>query len=122
MSNGTEAEAGHLVGFPISPELHARVREVLSILREAESASDHASELARVVAELTDTGLGYYFLRPVEVAGMGRISQATAKVGIASAGKGIPMIVRRVLSSASDEELLALADFVETLLVELVPE
>ena len=121
MSNEAEPGSEQLVAFPISPDLHARVREVLAALRDAERASDLAPELAKIVTEMTDRGLGYYFLRPLEVAGMGRISQATAKVGIASAGRGIPLIVRKILSSASDEELLALAEFVESLLVGPAP-
>lgn len=118
----SEPEPQHLVAFPVSSELHARVIEVVSALREAERASDRVSELVEVVVEMTDRGLGYYFLRPLELAGIGRISRATAKVGIASASKGIPLIVKRVLASASDEELLALADFVEGLLVEVSPD
>lgn len=113
-----ESESGARVAFPISAELRDRIRLVLDTLREAEKPSDHASELTEVVVEMTNRGLGYYFLQPLKEAGMGRISQATAKVGIASAGKGIPMIVKRVLASASDDELLALTEFVESLLVE----
>lgn len=122
MSSETENDYGSLVAFPITRELSERVRETLRDLRAAKRASDRASELAEMVVEMTDRGLGYYFLYPLEVAGIGRISRATAKVGIASASKAIPLIVKRVLGSASDEELLALADFVEGLLVEGVSD
>jgi hypothetical protein len=121
MTDSPELEVEHLVAFPIPRDLHERVTGVVAALREAESASERRSELVEIVSEMTDRGLGYYFLRPLEEAGMGALSQATAKVGLASASKGIPMIVKRVLASASDEELLSLADFVESLLVEVEP-
>jgi hypothetical protein len=122
MPEGTDFEAEHLVAFPISGDLHERIHGVLARLREAERPSERVSELIDVVVEMTDRGLTHYFLTPLEVAGVGRISQATAKVGLASVGKGLPLVIRKVLSSASDEELLALADFVEDLLVETTAE
>lgn len=121
MSSPSELEPEHLVAFPISPELYERVTGIVEVLRAAEKASDHMAELAEIIAEMTDRGLGYYFLRPLDEAGMGAISRGTAKVGIASLSKGIPLIVKRVLGSASDQELLAVADFMERLLVELEP-
>ena len=87
-------------------------------MREAAEPSDVAPELVDLIVELTNEGLGQYFVRPLEVAGVGRLSLATAKMGIASAGKGIPIVIRRVIGAASDEELLELVGFMEELVVE----
>ena len=59
----------------------------------------------------------YYFLKPLKDAGMGRMSLATAKIGLASARQGLPVIVRRILSSASDEQILEIADSLDSMLV-----
>lgn len=106
------------LAFPISRELRERIAEIALSIRGSEDPSEHVPELVELIVDLTNQGLGHYFLHPLEVAGVGMMSLATAKIGIASAGKGIPMVVRRVIRSASDEELLALVDFMEELVVE----
>lgn len=110
------------LAFPISDEQRDRVTEVAQAIREAEDPSEHVPELVALVVELTNQGFGLYFLRPLEVAGVGMLSMATAKVGIASASKGVPIVIKRVIGSASDEELLGLADYMEALVVEVPPQ
>lgn len=107
------------MAFPISAEQRDRVRDVARAVREADEPSHAMLDLVDLVVDLTHEGLGHYFLRPLEVAGVGRLSLATAKIGIESASKGIPLVIRRVLGAASDEELLGLADFMEELVVEV---
>ena len=117
MTDPTDRHQAYLA-FPISQEQRDRVREVAGAMREADNPSEIVPEFVALVVELTHEGLGQYFVRPLEVAGVGRLSLAAARMGIASAGKGIPIVIRRVIGSASDEELLELVNFLEDLVVE----
>lgn len=118
MTNSADDLQAYLA-FPIPSELRRRISEVVHAVRSSEAPSEQVSDLVDLVVDLTNRGLGHYFLHPLEVAGVGMVSLATAKVGIASAGKGIPLVVRRVLRSASDEELNEIVDFMEELVVEV---
>ena len=106
------------VAFRIPHETHRQMAETIEIVRASNHPRDHSTELIDVVLELTELGLTYYFLKPLEVAEMGMMSLATAKIGLASARQGLPVIIRRIVGSASDEQILRLVDFMDSLLIE----
>ncbi len=113
----TTDQPGARFAFEVPPELAARIAAVVDKLRADDDRKQHLPELLKVVLGLTETGLHYYFLYPLELAKVGLVSRSAAKVGIAAAGKGIPVIVRRVVGSMSDDQLLAVADFIDRMLV-----
>ncbi len=106
-----------LVAFEISPELRQRVEAALAELRAAPDPKTCVPELVGTVLEMTDVGLDYFYLRPLEEVEAGLVARSTAKIGIAAAGKSLPLIVRRVVGSLSKEQLLELADVIEGMLV-----
>jgi len=106
-----------LVAFEISPELRQRIEAALAELRAAPDPKTCVPELVEAVLEMTAVGLDYFYLRPLEAIQAGLVLRSTAKVGIAAAGKGLPIIVRRVVGALSKEQLLVLADVIEGLLV-----
>ena len=105
------------LAFELPPELLARTEEIVAKLRSAEDRRDHAHELIEIVLELTRAGLDAYYFQPLELAGVGFAGRSTAKAGIAAGAKGISVIVRRVLGSMTDEQLLAVADFMDSILI-----
>ncbi len=110
-------EPGARFAFAVPGELAARTEAVVAKLRADDDRKQHLPELVKVVLELTATGLHYYFLYPLELAKVGLVSRSAAKVGIAAAGKSIPVIVRRVIGSMSDDQLLEVAEFLDRMLV-----
>ena len=119
-AEGQEAP-GARFAFAVAPELAARTEAVIDKLRASEDRKQHVAELVEVVLELTEAGLHFYYLHPLELAGVGLVSRSAAKVGIAAAGKGIPIIVRRVVGSMSDDQLLRIAEFIDRMLVREPP-
>ena len=117
-ADGVRPEAGRaFFAFELSPELLARTEAIIDKLRSAEDRRARLQELIAVVLELTETGLDAYYLKPLELAEVGFASRSAAKVGVAAAGKGIPVIVRKVLGKMSDEQLLTVADFMDGILI-----
>ena len=104
----------HLVAFSIDAGLERRIREVLESIRQAEDKTAHAREVAEIVVEMTRTGLDYYYLLPLEQARVGFVDLNAARVGIASAGRSLPLIVNRILRNLSSDQLQVVADHVES--------
>ncbi len=112
---------GARFAFAVPPELAARTAAVVEKLRADDDRKQHLPELVKVVLELTETGLHYYFLYPLELAKVGLVSRSAAKVGIAAAGKSIPMMVRKIVGAMSDAQLLKIAEFMDGLLIRQEP-
>lgn len=108
---------GARVAFRISPELLERAETALQQVRENPTRPPHVDALVTVILELTDSGLDYYFLEPLRRIEAGAMSMASARLGIAAAGRGLPTIIRRVVASLDEQQILALADFLDELLV-----
>ena len=116
MTSNSSGTSGRLA-FRISPELLARAEAALEAVRGDPTHPPHVKELVAVILELTDTGLDYYFLEPLRRVRIGTVGMSTARLGIAAAGRSIPPIVRRVLTSMDEEQILEIADFLDELLI-----
>jgi hypothetical protein len=111
------AKNSNRVAFCVSPELMTRAEASLQALRRDPEHPSHVKELVAVVLELTENGLDYYFLEPLRRARVGAMGMAPARLGIATAGRAISPLVRRVMSSLDKEQILSIADFVDELLI-----
>ncbi|MGB3565210.1 MAG: hypothetical protein WBH85_11915 [Thermoanaerobaculia bacterium] len=106
------------LSFPLSAELRQQTLETIAQLRESTDRRRHLPLLSDLISDLTEAGLEYYFVHSLQRAGVGMIGVSTAKLGIASTSKGIPMVINNVVKMMSDEQLAAVADFIEEALIE----
>ena len=116
MSDASESRAD-LVAYQISPELMAEAQEALAAVREDPAEEANVETLLEVVLELTDRGMDFYYLEPLRRARVGTVTASAARLGIAAAGRSIPPIIRRVISSLDEEQLLSIVDFLDEILV-----
>ena len=112
----------NLVAFQISPELMARAEAALAAVREEPAQGPAVEELVEVVVEMTDRGMDFYYLEPLRRAEAGAMTTSAAKIGIAAAGRGIPAIIRRVVRSLDEEQILSIADFIDEILVRVAAD
>ena len=112
----------NLVAFQISPELMERAEEALAAVRRDPAREDNVEELIDVVLEMTDRGMDFYYLEPLRRAEAGAMTTSAARLGIAAAGRGIPAIIRRVVRSLDEEQILSIADFIDEILVRVPGE
>jgi len=105
------------VAFEISSELRQRAETVVSNLRSDPEKQKHVPELVEVVLAMTDRGLHYYFLHPLEEAGVGVVTRKAVALALGTAGRTLPMVVRKTVKSLNDDQLLSIADFVDHILV-----
>lgn len=88
-----------------SPALRTRTNKVLAAIDRDEDATRHSDVLSSLVVELTDAGLDYYFLRPLQQAKVGFVARQTASLGMGGALRVMSPIIRRILAGANTGQL-----------------
>jgi hypothetical protein len=102
--------------FYHSKDLRTKTLAVLDAIDKADDATEHSDGLADVVLELTETGLTYYFLKPVQAAKGGFLSTQTTKVGIGGILRVMGPVVRRVLGGMNHDQLLEVSRHIRALM------
>lgn len=121
MATRTEFGGGK-VAYEISPELRARVLQAVEEVRRDPSDEGNVGELVDVVVELTDCGLEYFFLYPLEQAAVGLVTRKGVELALGATGRTLPPVVRRTVRSLTEEQLLHIAEFIEHMLVPPGPD
>jgi len=106
------------VAFEIPGDLRKRAAAVAQRIRADSDKKQHVSELIDVVVAMTDRGLHYYFLHPLEEAGVGAMTRGAVDLAIGTAGRALPVVVRRTVGSLSDEQLVSIAGFLDHILIQ----
>ena len=81
------------------------MESVLARIEGDDDATRHASALSSVVVELTETGLDYYFLRPLQESKFGFVARQTANLGVSGTLRVMSPIIGRILASADTPQL-----------------
>lgn len=102
--------------FYHSKALRTRTLEVLEALESAEDATSYRDELSDVVLELTEDGLAYYFVKPVEAAKVGFMAQKTTTMGISAILRVMGPVVRRVIGGMDASQLLTVSRHIRHLM------
>lgn len=102
--------------FYHSKALRARTLSVLEALETTGDATDHRDALAEVVLELTEAGLTYYFIKPVQAAKVGFMAEKTTKLGIAGILRVMGPVARRVIGGMSADQLLSVSAHIRHLM------
>ena len=116
MESPIDTEIGW-VAFEIPGELRQRAEAIVEQIRTDPDKRLHTPELIEVVLAMTDRGLHYYFLHPLEEAGVGVVTRKTVALAIGTAGRTLPVVVRKTINSLKDSQLLSLAEFIDHILI-----
>jgi len=102
--------------FYHSRTLRTRTLAVLDALETAEDATSQREALAEVVLELTETGLAYYFVKPVQAAKVGYMAEQSTKLGIAGILRLMGPVTRRVIGGMNAQQLRSVSDHIRHLM------
>lgn len=105
------------LGFVLPPELADEALATIAKIRADPAEAESRKALVANVLRLTDAGLRAYYVEPLERAGVGVLGLATAKLGIRTARQGISTIANKLLGGMKAEQLLSIADSMESMLV-----
>lgn len=109
-------EHGPSLRFYLGADLYRRTDALLTCLEQEDKPTRHAAAFAELVNELTDAGLGYFFVEPLKQANAGFMAQKTAQLGMASVAKIAKPIVRKLITGLDDQQLRAVGAYVRRIL------
>ena len=107
---------GPFLRFYHSPSLRAKTLAVLETLEQAEDGRQHRGALADVIVELTDSGMDYFFLRPLKLAKAGFFTQQSANLGMAATTRVLASVIRNIIGGMDNPQLLSVCSYVRELM------
>jgi len=96
--------------FYHSEELHQKTILVLTTLESAKDPTVHRAALAELAIELTNSGLHYYFIKPLKVAKAGLILEQSASIGMAGVQQVMATVIRNIIGRMDGPQLLSVGD------------
>jgi len=102
--------------FYHSRALRAKTLSVLDALEAADGATTQREALADLVLELTETGLEYYFVKPVRAAKVGFVAEQSTRLGIAGILRVMGPVARRVIGGMDTDQLLSVSKHIRHLM------
>lgn len=102
--------------FYHSKNLRANTLAVLATLEQAQDCTRYSNALTDIVMELTDSGLDYYFMRPLKIVNMGFVIEQSAQLGMASVKRVIAPVIRNVIGHMDAQQLLSVCAYVRQLM------
>ena len=102
--------------FYHSESLRAETLAVLTTLEEANDRTKYRGALADVVVQLTDSGMEYYFLRPLKLAKVGFFVQQSANLGMSATTGVLASVIRNIIGRMDGPQLLAVCSHIRQLM------
>ena len=102
--------------FYHSKSLRAQTLAVLTTLEKAEDKKEHRDALADIVVALTDSGMDYYFLRPLKIAKAGFLTEQSANLGMAATTRVLGSVIRNIIGRMDDPQLLSVCSYIRQLM------
>jgi hypothetical protein len=102
--------------FYHSKSLRAKTLAVLTTLEQAEEGTEYRNALADIVVELTDSGMDYFFLRPLKIAKAGFFTEQSANLGMAATTNILGSVIRSIIGRMEGPQLLAVCSYIRQLM------
>jgi hypothetical protein len=102
--------------FYHSESLRAKTLAVLTNLEKSKDSTKHRDDLAELVVDLTDSGMEYYFLRPLRLAEVGFFVEQSANLGMSATTGVLASVIRNIIGSMNHAQLLTVCSFIRQLM------
>ena len=108
----------HWVGAPIPPALAHEAIALVAAMRDGSLPHSETERVIKVVVRMTGASLEYYFVRPVDVLGLGMTARKVANFGTSSMVKTLNFGLGKMLHRVSHKQWLQIADLIDEALIE----
>src|SRR5579863_3504371 len=115
-SGKTKPASKPFLRFYHSESLRAKTLGILHDIEAAKDGTGYRNALADVVDELTDSGMDYFFLRPLKIADVGFITQQSANLGMAATTRVLGSVIRNVIGRMDHPQLITVCSYVRQLM------
>lgn len=101
------------LGFPIPKHIDEKLHAVLAKVNTTEEKSKYAMDIYDVVVDLSDAGLDYFFMKPLEEAKIGRIKLRAIAFAIKTGKKGILSVGKGIIKAMNDKQIEVVTNMLE---------
>src|ERR1035437_6895370 len=116
LAKASSPSAQPFIRFYHSKSLRAKTLAVLPTLEKAKDSTQHRDALADIVVELTDSGMEYYFLRPLKLAKAGFFVEQSANLGMAATTRLLGSVIRNIIGHMDNPQLLTVCGYIRQLM------
>ncbi|MBK6324113.1 hypothetical protein [Candidatus Aalborgicola defluviihabitans] len=102
--------------FSHSEALRTKTLDVLTTLEQSDDPTAHRDALAKLVVELNDVGMKFYFMEPLKLAKPGFLVEQSANLGMAGAIQVIGSVVRKIIGRMEAPQLLSVCASIRQLM------
>ena len=102
--------------FYHSASLREKTLAVLTALEKAKDPTKHRDALATIVVELTDSGMEYFFLRPLKLAKAGFFVEQSASLGMSATTAVLGTVIRNMIGGMDGPQLLTVCSYIRQLM------
>lgn len=103
--------------FYHSKGLRQKTLSVLRALEQAQDATEHRDALADVIVELMNSGMDYYFMKPLKLAKAGFIVQQSANLGLAGVRQVMGSVIRNIIGRMDSPQLRSVCGSIRQLML-----
>ncbi len=111
-----EPGAKPFLRFYHSEALRNKTLSLLDAIERARDATTHREALADLVAELTNAGLDYFFLKQLKLAEPGFLVEQSAKLGMVGTQQLMGSVIRQVIGRMEGPQLLSVCGSIRQLM------
>jgi len=94
--------------FYHSLELHEKTIRMLDTLESARDPTAHRTAFAELAVELTNSGLHYYFIKPLKDSNAGFMLEQSASMGMVGVQQVIGTVIRNIIGRMDAPQLLSI--------------
>jgi hypothetical protein len=102
--------------FYHSESLRAKTLAVLTTVEKAKDKTKHSDALSDIVVQLTESGMEYYFLRPLKLAKVGFFVEQSANLGMAATTRVLASVIRNMIGGMDGPQLIAVCGYIRQLM------
>ncbi len=107
------------IAFPIPEDLRNRMLETLEEFRHSQDTQGYADRLMDLVDEISEHGMSFFFLHPVQMVGMSSVAQKTIGATINTGKKAVMGVSRQLARRLDEDQLRTISEFLQSLVVEV---
>jgi hypothetical protein len=101
--------------FYHSTALRAKTNVVIAALETGPEHPQQGAAMAALVTELIETGMDYFFLKPLKLAQVGFVAEQSARLGLSGAIKVLSSVTQKFIVRMDRAQLLIVAQHIRDL-------
>jgi hypothetical protein len=103
--------------FYHSEALRKKTLSLLSAVEQAQDATTCRDALSNLVVELTNSGMDYYFMKPLKLTKPGFVVEQSASLGLAGVQQVMGSVVRQIIGRMDGPQLISVCGSIRQLML-----